>query len=120
MVELRLGKAERAAAASKAFLAKYAKKEEIPCPHLQPGRCRHGYKCTFQHVPTEAPRDGSYVKAWEDIPCQLPRANTDRCTAAPYCVYYPCAEMQRLDREREADPNAGSSVMPPPTCHNHG
>ena len=101
---------EKVARAKASFLSTRLKPSEVDCDHLTIGQCHRGTKCKFRHAPTEAPRDGSYVKDWEDIECGVTkRLVSGKCDAYPNCIYSPCATNQRAER---TGASSNSLVMP--------
>jgi hypothetical protein len=93
------------------FMEQVGLKPELECKHFSSGKCVRGRKCGNMHGGGNHIRDGSYVKAWEDIPCNLQTNASGWCKAQPNCVYQLCASLLRTlkDEKRLRKGEASSS-----------
>ena len=73
----------RATDARAAFVAKNARKGQVPCPHFINedglGMCVRGHRCGMMHEGDEA--------SWASIKCGLPLKKSGFCDAHPNCIY---------------------------------
>ena len=93
----------KAAAGQSAFLSRYvpdfAKKGQIPCPHLlrdRKGYCQPGSKCNYMHA--GSPED------WANISCGRPRTSSGACDAWPNCIYKGCPKPSSSRAEMRTTP----------------